>query len=99
MTSQPKAPAKTAEQEAAERRTRSLLDKEIEESEGRFKALARGKLGRVSLLSGASATPEGAATTKRTRPRLRPSTGLTQTPARPATGGGIRGLIDRIKGS
>ena len=52
---------KTAEELAIERTTRSLLDKEISESEKRFKALARGKLGRQSLLSGAAATTEEAA--------------------------------------
>jgi hypothetical protein len=51
--SKPKAPKKTQEQVAGERRTQSLLDKEIEESEEKFKALARKKLGRQSLLSGA----------------------------------------------
>jgi hypothetical protein len=53
LFSNPKAPKKTAEQDATERRTQSLLNKEIEESEEKFKALARGKLGRQSLLSGA----------------------------------------------
>jgi len=52
----PKKPKKTAEQKAVEHRQRSMLDEEIEEQEGRFKALARGKLGRVSLLSGAPKT-------------------------------------------
>lgn len=53
MTSTPKAPAKTAEQIALEKRQRMALDEEIEEAEGRQKALAKGALGRVSLLSGA----------------------------------------------
>lgn len=61
LFSKPKAPKATAEQEAISRRTTSLLDKEIEESEERFKALARGKLGRVSLLSGAPRNPLEAA--------------------------------------
>ena len=52
MASTPKKPKKTAEEKALEIRQRSLLDKEIEEGEERFKALARGKLGRQSLLSG-----------------------------------------------
>lgn len=52
---------KTAEEQALEKRQRSLLDKEIEKSEERFAALARGKLGRVSLLSGAPQTVEEAA--------------------------------------
>jgi len=61
MGSSPKRPAKTAEEKALEVRQRSLLDKEIEESEERFKMLARGKLGRASLLSGAAVTPATAA--------------------------------------
>lgn len=53
LFSKPKKAAKTGEEKAAEIRTRSLLDKEIGEEEDRFKLLARGKLGRSSLLSGA----------------------------------------------
>ncbi len=53
LLSKPKKAKKTAEQEATEIRTRSLLDKEIGEEEDRFKLLAMGKLGRSSLLSGA----------------------------------------------
>ncbi len=48
----PKKPEKTAEQLATETRQRSLLDDEIEDQEGLLKKLARGKLGRSSLLSG-----------------------------------------------
>lgn len=44
--------AKTAEELALERRQRTLLDKEIGESERRFKSLARGRQGSESLLSG-----------------------------------------------
>ena len=62
MSSTPKRPAKTAAEVALETRQRSLLDKEIEESEERFKLLARGKLGRSSLLSGAPRTQLEAAT-------------------------------------
>lgn len=51
--SKPKAPAKTAEEEAGAIRTRSLLDKEIEEEEERLRFARRGKLGSRSLLSGA----------------------------------------------
>lgn len=50
--SKPKKDKKTAEELALERNQRSLLDKEIETNEERFKLLARGKLGRQSLLSG-----------------------------------------------
>ena len=59
--SKPKKPKKTAEQLSVERRTRSLLDEEIAESEEKFKALARGTLGRQSLLSGAPRSTKEAA--------------------------------------
>ena len=49
----PKKEPKTAEELAAETRNKRLLDEEIEKSEEKFAALARGKLGNVSLLSGA----------------------------------------------
>lgn len=58
-------PKKTAEELALEKRTQIALDKSIGDQEDMFKALARGKLGRVSLLSGASKTAEDAATGKR----------------------------------
>ena len=57
----PKKPEKTGQELSLEKRQRSLLDKEIEEQEDRLKALARGKLGRSSLLSGAARTPTEAA--------------------------------------
>ena len=52
----PKAPKKTAQEVAVERRQTIMLDKEIEEQEDRFRALSRGKLGRASLLAGAPRT-------------------------------------------
>ena len=52
----PKAPKKTAQEVAVERRQTTMLDKEIEEQEDRFRALSRGKLGRSSLLAGAPRT-------------------------------------------
>jgi len=61
MASSPKRPKKTAQEKAIEIRQRILLDEEIEESEERFKALARNKLGRKTLLSGAPRTPAEAA--------------------------------------
>jgi len=57
----PKAPAKTAEEVAMERRQTMLLDKEIEEEEDRFRTLARGKYGKASLLSGVGGTRSEAA--------------------------------------
>lgn len=47
-----KKPKKTAQEKALEKRQIIQLDDEIEESERKFKALARGKLGAQSLLSG-----------------------------------------------
>ena len=52
----PKAPKKTAQEVAVERRQTIMLDKEIEEQEDRFRAMSRGKLGRASLLAGAPRT-------------------------------------------
>lgn len=52
-----KAPKPTAEQVALERRQRGLLQEETAESERRMKAIARGKLGKQSLLA-APATAE-----------------------------------------
>ena len=52
----PKAPKKTAQEVAVERRQTIMLDKEIEEQEDRFRAMSRGKLGRSSLLAGAPRT-------------------------------------------
>ena len=52
----PKKPKPTAQEVAATQRQQVALDKEIEEQEGRFKALARGKLGSASLLGGAPRT-------------------------------------------
>ena len=56
-----KAPKKTAEQVSVERRQQFMLDEEIEETEGRLKAVARGKLGKASLLT-SGATRRGGAT-------------------------------------
>ena len=61
MTSSAKKPKKTAAEAALEKRQSMLLDQEIEESEEMLKALARGKLGRKSLLSGAAETRSSAA--------------------------------------
>lgn len=58
----PKAPKKTAEQESVERRQQFLLDEEIEETENRLKAVARGKLGKSSLLA-SGATRRGGSST------------------------------------
>jgi hypothetical protein len=51
---------KTAEQVSTERRQQFLLDDEIEETEGRLKATARGKLGKASLLTSGSTRRGGA---------------------------------------
>ena len=57
----PKAPQKTAQEVAVERRQSIMLDKEIEEQEDRFRALSRGKIGKASLLGGAPRTRAEAA--------------------------------------
>ena len=57
----PKAPKKTAQEVAVERRQQIMLDKEIEEQEDRFRALSRGKMGKASLLGGAPRTRAEAA--------------------------------------
>jgi len=51
----------TAEQVSTEKRQAIILNKEISESERRFKALVSGRLGRSSLLSGAPASIDSAA--------------------------------------
>ena len=61
MAGKPDTPEKTAEEKALETKQRSMLDDEIQETESRLKAIARGKLGRKSLLSGAPTTPAAAA--------------------------------------
>ncbi|MCP3675268.1 MAG: hypothetical protein GY829_12455 [Gammaproteobacteria bacterium] len=62
----PKKPKPTPQQIAQGTQMRASLNKEIEESERRLKTASRGKLGRVSLLSGASRTTTEAATGART---------------------------------
>lgn len=57
----PKAPEPTAQELAAEQRTSRMLDEEIEESEKRLKAAARGKLGASSLLAQATKASGGGA--------------------------------------
>ena len=57
----PKAPKKSAQEVAVERRQQIMLDKEIEEQEDRFRAMSRGKLGKASLLGGAPRTRAEAA--------------------------------------
>jgi hypothetical protein len=57
----PKAPKKTAQEVAVERRQQIMLDKEIEEQEDRFRALSRGKMGKASLLGGAPTSRQEAA--------------------------------------
>jgi hypothetical protein len=56
----PKAPKKTQEQVATERRQQFMLDEEIDETEGRLKAVARGKLGKTSLLASGAGRRGGA---------------------------------------
>jgi hypothetical protein len=82
---------KTAEQVSTERRQQFLLDDEIEETEGRLKATARGKLGKASLLTSGS-TRRGGATG---------ATGATggSSLIGPSTGGGGGGIRRGFGGS
>jgi len=57
----PKAPKKSAQEVAVERRQQILLDKEIEEQEDRLRVASRAKLGKASLLGGAPRTRAEAA--------------------------------------
>jgi len=57
----PKAPEKTAQQEAIERRQSMLLDEEIEEQEELLKSLASGRSFKESLLAGTPKSRKAAA--------------------------------------
>ena len=81
----PKAPKKTAQEVAVERRQQIMLDKEIEEQEDRFRALSRGKMGKASLLGGAPRTRAEAAGGRS------PAMGGRATGGRPSMVGGIMG--------
>ena len=63
--SKPKAAEKTAEELATERRTRSLLDKEIGDEEEKLRSLSRGRKGSASLLGKAATTRKDAASSKK----------------------------------
>ena len=82
----PKAPKKTAQEVAVERRQTIMLDKEIEEQEDRFRALARGKRGTVSLLGGAPRSREEAASRGR-------AAGLGGSAGRSLVGGMMGGTV------
>ena len=86
----PKAPAKTAEEVAMERRQTMLLDKEISEEEERFKTLARGKYGKSSLLSGVGSTRAQASGTGGGTGRGTSMLGRASGPAGGVQGGGSR---------
>ena len=62
--SKPKKPEKTAEELAIERRTRSLLDKEIGDEEEKLRSMTRGRKGSASLLGKAAATRKASASGK-----------------------------------
>jgi predicted lipid-binding transport protein (Tim44 family) len=80
-----KAPKKTAQEVAVERRQIIMLDKEIEEQEDRFRALSRGKRGTVSLLGGAPRSREEAA-------NRRAAAGLGGSAGRSLVGGMMGGM-------
>ncbi len=102
MAGNPAKSEKTAEEQALERRQRTMLDEEIAETEQQLKSLARGTLGRKSLLTGAPTTPAQAAS--RGKPSMIPgnSSGINASSqsgsgtrsaaaggARTAAGGGV----------
>lgn len=89
----PKAPEKTAEQVAVEKRQSIMIDEEIEEQEERLKALSRGTLGRTSLLSGAPATRAAAASASGTRGASRGVGSLLSGTGGTGAGGGGTGPI------
>jgi len=62
----PKAPEPTAQELAVVERQSRMLDEEMEESEKRLKALARGKLGSKSLLARGNTTFSGNSALKST---------------------------------
>lgn len=84
----PKAPKKTAEQVSVERRQQFMLDEEIEETENRLKSVARGKLGKSSLLA-SGANRRGGASGSASGGSSFLSSGTAPTGA-PSGGGGIR---------
>jgi len=88
----PKAPKKTAQEVAVERRQTIMLDKEIEEQEDRFRALSRGKRGTVSLLGGAPRSREEAAGRGR-------ASGLGGSAGRSLVGGMMGGMGGMAGGS
>jgi hypothetical protein len=87
----PKAPKKTAQEVAVERRQTIMLDKEIEEQEDRFRALSRGKRGTISLLGGAPRSREEAASRGR-------SAGLGGSAGRSLVGGMAGGMAGGMGG-
>ena len=89
----PKAPKKTAQEVAVERRQQIMLDKEIEEQEDRFRALSRGKMGKASLLGGAPRTRAEAAGGRS------PAMGGAATGGRSSMVGGIASMMGGTGGT
>ena len=89
----PKAPKKTAQEVAVERRQQIMLDKEIEEQEDRFRALSRGKMGKASLLGGAPRTRAEAAGGRS------PAMGGAATGGRTSMVGGIASMMGGTGGT
>ena len=89
----PKAPKKTAQEVAVERRQQIMLDKEIEEQEDRFRALSRGKMGKASLLGGAPRTRAEAAGGRS------PAMGGAATGGRTSMVGGIASMMGGANGT
>ena len=72
------APEKTAEQEAMETLQRKRLNEETASSERRLKAMARGKLGKQSLLSQPMQAPEAPSGPTVTKGYVRTADGLVK---------------------
>ena len=77
-------PKKTQEQVATERRQQFILDEEIDETEGRLKAVARGKLGKASLLASGKGRRGGASAGG----SMLSGSGVTGGGSAPSSGGG-----------
>ena len=89
----PKAPKKTAQEVAVERRQQIMLDKEIKDQEDRFRALSRGKMGKASLLGGAPRTRAEAAGGRS------PAMGGAATGGRTSMVGGIASMMGGAGGT
>lgn len=84
----PKAPKKTAEQVNTERRQQFMLDEEIDETESRLKAVARGKLGKASLMGAGTGRRGSASSAGSGTSFLSSGSAPTRSPSSGGGGGG-----------